>query len=103
MPSSASSNMTPASVQSAQTTPASSPPPSDDDAIKDVDISDAMKREEEAMTRKSQKEQEKRDKAMEEERKKDLEAGSDNVDKKFKALEYLLNQSKVVNAGNRES
>lgn len=92
--------MTPASVQSTQTTPACSPPPSDNDATKDAEISDAMKREEEAMTRKAQKEQEKRDKAMEEERKKDLEAGSDNVDKKFKALEYLLNQSKVDNYGN---
>ncbi|QDS71017.1 hypothetical protein FKW77_007976 [Venturia effusa] len=95
MPSSVSSNMTPVSAQSTQTTPASSPPPSDNDAKADVEISDAMKREEEAMARKAQKEQEKRDRAMAEERKKDLKAGSENVDKKFKALEYLLNQSKL--------
>jgi hypothetical protein len=95
MPSSVSSNMTPVSEQSAQTTPASSPSPSDHDTSKEAAISDAMKREEEAMARKAQKEQAQRDDVMEKERKKDLEAGSETVDKKFKALEYLLNQSKV--------
>jgi len=87
--------MTPISAESAQTTPASSPPPSDNDATKAARISDAMKQEEEAMTRKAQREQAQRDEAMEQERQKDLEAGSETVDKKFKALEYLLNQSKV--------
>jgi len=88
--------MTPVSEHSAQTTPGSSPAISDNDATKqDPSISNAMQHEEDKMMKKRQKEQAQRDEAMEKQRQKDLEAGSEQVDKKFKALEHLLNQSKV--------
>ena len=54
-----------------------------------------MRREEETMTKKREKEDAKRDDEMAKKRQEDLAAGSGEVDKKFKALEYLLNQSKV--------
>lgn len=61
----------------------------------DTGISEAMLREEERMRRVAEKKQAARDEKMEAERRKDLNAGTEAVDKKFKALEYLLNQSKV--------
>jgi ATP-dependent DNA helicase len=78
-------------------TPASSPPAAryDNDAKMEDGISEAMRREEEAMRRKREKEEAERDVRMERERQKDLEAGSEEVDKKFKALDFLLSQSKV--------
>ncbi|KAF2860481.1 hypothetical protein K470DRAFT_217030 [Piedraia hortae CBS 480.64] len=45
-----------------------------------------------------QKEEAEREKEMESERKKDLAGGSEVVDQKYKALEYLLNQSKLFSA-----
>jgi ATP-dependent DNA helicase len=62
---------------------------------KDTGISEAMLREEERMRKAAEKKQAARDNKMEAERRKDLSAGTEAVDKKFKALEYLLNQSKV--------
>jgi ATP-dependent DNA helicase len=58
-------------------------------------LSEAMIKEEERMQKASEKAQAARDKKMELERRKDVDAGADAVDKKFKALERLLNQSKV--------
>ena len=42
-----------------------------------------------------EKEEAKRDERMAKERQKDVDSGKDAVDHKFKALEYLLSQSKV--------
>ncbi|KAF2430164.1 SNF2 family helicase/ATPase-like protein PasG [Tothia fuscella] len=92
MPSSRSSNM---SAAESIDTPNTSPPPADNDTTKEEGISEAMRAEEEEMMRKRQEEQTKRDKEMAKERRKDIEGGSKNVDKKFKALEHLLNQSKL--------
>jgi ATP-dependent DNA helicase len=58
-------------------------------------ISEAMRLEEEQIQQKRQQQQAKRDEEMAQERQKDVEGGEQVVDKKFKALEYLLNQSKV--------
>jgi ATP-dependent DNA helicase len=58
-------------------------------------ISEAMRHEEEQMEQKRQREQAKRDEEMAKERQKDVSGGEKVVDKKFKALEFLLNQSKV--------
>lgn len=73
----------------AQDTPDSSPPPENDG------VSEAMLREENEMAEKRREEQIRRDKEMEQQRKKDLKGGKGQTDSKFKALEYLLNQSKV--------
>lgn len=54
-----------------------------------------MQKEEEQMRRKREKEDVVRDKRLEKERQKDVEGGQEKVDGKFKALEYLLSQSKV--------
>lgn len=54
-----------------------------------------MREEEEKMARIREKEEAKRDEHMAKERKKDIEGGKEVVDTKFKALEYLLSQSKV--------
>ena len=54
-----------------------------------------MRLEEEEMLRKRQRDQAQRDEAMARERQKDIDGGTLGVDKKFKQLEYLLNQSKV--------
>jgi ATP-dependent DNA helicase len=90
-----SSITTPSSLANDESTPASSPPSADIDMEKGTGISEAMLREEERMQRAAEKKQAARDDKMEAERRKDLKAGTEAVDKKFKALEYLLNQSKV--------
>jgi hypothetical protein len=92
MPSSVSSNLTSSSFVN---TPNSSPPPADIQTMKEHGISEAMRLEEEQMEQKRQKEQAKRDEEMAQERQKDVAGGEQVVDKKFKALEFLLNQSKV--------
>lgn len=80
-------------------TPPSSPPSEGDDGKKqeqrDPGISETMRTEEEKMRQLSMKDETDRQKKMEAERKKDMEGGSGAVDSKFKALEYLLSQSKV--------
>jgi hypothetical protein len=63
--------------------------------MKENGISEAMRLEEEQMEQKRQQEQAKRDEEMAQERQKDVAGGEQVVDKKFKALEFLLNQSKV--------
>ena len=47
------------------------------------------------MALKRQKQDQKRDEQLEAERKRDLDGGKEVVDQKYKALEYLLNQSKL--------
>lgn len=79
-------------ARSGISTPATSPPPEQDE---DKGISRAMREEEEKMAQKRQKEESKRDERMAKERQKDVDGGKDVVDQKFKALEYLLSQSKV--------
>jgi hypothetical protein len=63
--------------------------------VQDGMLSEAMLQEEERMQKASEKAQAARDKKMELARRKDVDAGAEAVDKKFKALERLLNQSKV--------
>jgi len=57
-----------------------------------------MREEEEKMAKLRRFEDERRDQKMAAERKKDLQAGSEAVDQKYKALEYLLSQSKLYSA-----
>ncbi|KAG9842021.1 SWI/SNF chromatin remodeling complex component, partial [Aureobasidium melanogenum] len=59
------------------------------------EISSNMEAEEAKMAEARRVEEEKRDKELEAERQKDLKGGKKVVDTKFKALEYLLNQSKL--------
>lgn len=61
----------------------------------DDGVSETMFREEEVIRAKLLKEQEAHDKKMAKERQKIGEEGSEAADRKFKALEHLLNQSKV--------
>lgn len=85
------------SPMSGQDTPATSRESAgDDNEVKTEDgVSQAMQKEEEAMLRKREKEDSNYAERMQKERAKDLAGGIGEVDKKFKALEYLLNQSKV--------
>jgi signal recognition particle GTPase len=80
-------------------TPDSSPPPSHSDSSveksNDPGISEAMLKEEEAIRKRMDKEEKAHDAKMAKERSNLVKQGSGAVDKKFKALEYLLNQSKV--------
>jgi signal recognition particle GTPase len=80
-------------------TPDSSPPPSHPDSSmeksNDPGISEAMLKEEEAIRKRMDKEEKAHDAKMAKERSNLVKQGSGAVDKKFKALEYLLNQSKV--------
>ncbi|KAF2768259.1 SWI/SNF chromatin remodeling complex component [Teratosphaeria nubilosa] len=58
----------------------------------------AMHEEEARMAAMRQKEDEKREKKMAAEREKDLKGGPRAIDQKYKALEYLLSQSKLYSA-----
>jgi ATP-dependent DNA helicase len=58
-------------------------------------VSDAMQKEEEQLRKNREKEDARQEAKFEEERRKDAEGGQQFLDSKFKALEYLLNQSKV--------
>ncbi|KAF2668311.1 hypothetical protein BT63DRAFT_402191 [Microthyrium microscopicum] len=58
-------------------------------------VTDAMRQEEEKIRKQLEAEKAKNDEAMEAERKKVLGEGSEALDKKFKALDFLLNQSKL--------
>lgn len=80
-------------------TPPSSPP-SEGSADKmedsaDKGVSETMRAEEEKMRQISERDEAKRQQRLDEEREKDLKGGPGAVDGKFKALEYLLSQSKV--------
>lgn len=105
-PTSSSQATTPAmteSPQQAASTPASSPPPRpdvDDGDIKgtaksQLGVSETMEEEERKMAAISRKDEEDRDRKLREDRQQDIKGGEKAVDSKFKALEYLLSQSKV--------
>jgi hypothetical protein len=63
--------------------------------MEDHGVTEAMRREEEAIKQKLNAEEAERDELMAEERKKFMDEGADVVEKKFKDLDHLLNQSKV--------
>lgn len=71
----------------------STPPTSPDDGP-----TEAMEKEEAQMAEQRRKEDEKREREMAAEREKDVEGGKEVVDSKYKALEYLLSQSKLYSA-----
>jgi len=58
-------------------------------------VSGTMRAEEERMRAVSSKEEQQRASRLEKEREADIKGGKDGVDTKFKALEFLLSQSKV--------
>ena len=58
-------------------------------------ISETMETEEKRMAEDSRPAEEQRDRKMQEKRQKDIEGGGKAVDQKFKALEFLLSQSKL--------
>ena len=90
-------------LQKADSTPASSPPAKSEDQDEagsgkmdtNATVSEAMQAEERRMQEASKKENAKQDKRMRQEREKDIKSGKEGMDGKFKALEYLLSQSKV--------
>ena len=59
---------------------------------------EAMQKEEARMAEMRRKENEKRERKMAAERERDLKGGKEAVDTKYKALEYLLSQSKLYSA-----
>lgn len=59
-------------------------------------VPEHIRAEEEKMRKASHKQDMARNKKFEKERQKDIQGGEKVVDTKFKALEYLLNQSKVL-------
>lgn len=78
--------------------------PSEVDLEKDMDkqaeenlqgVSATMRAEEERMREASKQEEITRDANLEKQRQEDMKGGQDGLDKKFKALEYLLSQSKL--------
>ncbi|KAI9671696.1 MAG: hypothetical protein M1831_003224 [Alyxoria varia] len=102
-------------AKGSETTPSSSPPSEgidqdnmvrsqSKDDIMEVDanpsagVSATMETEELRMQEASRKQDEARDRKLQKERQKDIEGGSDAVDSKFKALDYLLSQSKLYSA-----
>ena len=70
-------------------------PESKDEGDAEYGVSEAMHQEEERMRKVSDKEEATRQKKLEQDRENDMKGGSEAVDSKFKALEYLLSQSKV--------
>ncbi|GAB7350165.1 hypothetical protein MBLNU459_g0830t1 [Dothideomycetes sp. NU459] len=74
--------------RSAATTPPTSPETHEA-------VSKSMEEEELKMAELRRKQDEKRDREMQNEAQKDIEGGEEVVDSKFKALEYLLSQSKL--------
>ncbi|KAF2817411.1 uncharacterized protein BDZ99DRAFT_373440 [Mytilinidion resinicola] len=89
-----SSSITAADTASQKSTPASSPPSIE---MEDVDhgVSKEMLAEEEQMRLRREKEDAKREAKLEKERKEDLQGGKEVLDTKFKALEHLMNKSKL--------
>ena len=71
----------------------STPPTSPDSRVNGP--TEAMRKEEEKMAQARQKQDEKRDKQLAAQREKDRKQGPQAVDSKYKALEYLLSQSKL--------
>ncbi|KAF2456030.1 SNF2 family N-terminal domain-containing protein [Lineolata rhizophorae] len=83
-----------ADTLSEESTPASSPPPE----VSENAVSRSMEQEEEKMRLAREKEDAVRDARLATERQKDIDAGPEVVDNKFKALEYLLSQSKLYSS-----
>ena len=79
-------------AMSAESTPPTSPETSGDG------LTEAMEREERRMAEVRRKQDEKREREFSAVRQKDMEGGEEVVDQKFKALEYLLSQSKLYSA-----
>ena len=61
-------------------------------------LTEAMEKEERRMADTRRKQDEKREREFAAQRKKDIDGGEEVVDQKFKALEYLLSQSKLYSA-----
>lgn len=90
------------SPQKSESTPASSPPRADEEdvekpqgAASKLGVSSTMEEEEREMAAASRIADEERDRKLRQQRQDDMKGGSKAVDSKFKALEYLLSQSKV--------
>ncbi|KAM0712304.1 hypothetical protein Q7P37_011399 [Cladosporium fusiforme] len=81
--------MSPEPVVSAETTPPTSP------ETRENGPTEAMRKEEEQMEQARAKEEAKRERKLAAERQKDIKGGPAAVDTKYKALEYLLSQSKL--------
>lgn len=77
---------------SAESTPPTSPETRGDGPT------EAMEKEERRMAEARRKQDEEREREFAAERKKDVEGGKEVVDQKYKALEYLLSQSKLYSA-----
>lgn len=75
-----------------------SQPTSPQDNAEHPHISNAMQKEEEEMQEARETRDVKREKDLAEERRKDISGGKPVLDQKFKALEYLLSQSKLYSA-----
>ena len=84
-------NMSSETANSTSTTPPTSPETGGG-------TMDAMEKEEKRMAEARRKTDEKRDKEMSASRDEDIKGGKDVVDQKYKALEYLLSQSKLYSA-----
>ncbi|KAH7026877.1 SNF2 family N-terminal domain-containing protein [Macrophomina phaseolina] len=76
----------------------SSPPPAEDPAMENAAVPDSLLKEEERMRQAREKSDLAREKVLAKERQKDIEGGAEAVDTKFKALEYLLSQSKLYSS-----
>lgn len=88
-----SSSIAGADSASQKSTPTSSPPPTDMDN-KEA-ISRELQEEEDRMRRNREKDDAKRDAALQKERQQDISSGKEVLDKKFQQLEFLMNKSKV--------
>lgn len=77
---------------------ASTPPTSPEDVGGVGGLTEAMEKEESQMAEQRRKEDEERDRKLAAEREKDMKGGKEVVDTKYKALEYLLSQSKLYSA-----
>lgn len=75
-------------------TPGSSPPPTGDNDPSHS-ISDAMEKEEEKLRRQRDADEAERDNRMEKERQKDIQAGAESVNERYKRLEFLLKKSQL--------
>lgn len=77
---------------------AASTPPTSPETIAGGGPSEAMEKEEAQMAEERRKQDEKHEKKLAAEREKDVKGGKEVVDTKYKALEYLLSQSKLYSA-----
>lgn len=103
---------TPATMKSssgrADSTPASSPPAAAGSEMSDTDkmqqkkganpLSATMEAEEKKMLAMREKDEQTRARKLEQEREQDIKGGKEVVDTKYKALEFLLSQSKLYSA-----